>query len=271
MNDSRLDVDVLSLFTQYMRLVGTPSLEPEAGPDPRLAGKTLGLVNGSSWVQLWSYYYGRKHLPGVKLVNAGNEAVQLNFMAAHRNHEPCPPASNIEAFGRYARELVDLAGVDAIMVTCSTMNRSIGRVREAVAGSGVPVAAIDEPMMRAAAERGGVALVVATHGPTLASTRALLEETADSLGRPRPKCVFAQPEEAFELLGRGDIAGHNRLLEDAIRAAQKRDSLDSVVLAQLSMSVFSLSHPDPVAEFGVPVFNSGDEGFKNMAAILRGV
>lgn len=271
MSGARLDVDVLSLFTQYMRLVGTPSLEPETGPDPRLAGKRVGLVNGSSWVQLWSYYYGRKHLPGVKLVNAGDEAVQLNFMAAHHNHQPCPPVSNIEAFARYARELVELADVDAIMVTCSTMNRSIGRVREAVAGTGVPVTAIDEPMMRVAAERGGVVLVVATHGPTLASTRALLEETADGLGRARPTCVFAQPEEAFRLLGEGDIAGHNRLVADAIRAAQKRERLDSVVLAQLSMSVFSLSHPDPVAEFGVPVYNSGDEGFKHMAEVLRGM
>ena len=41
-------------------------------------------------------------------------------------------------------------------------------------------------------------------------------------------------------------------------------------LAQLSMSVFLLSHPDPVAEFGVPVLTSGQCGFEHMGDLLAG-
>ena len=41
-----LVADPVRLFSDYMRLTGTPSLAPEAG-DLQLMGKTLGLINGS--------------------------------------------------------------------------------------------------------------------------------------------------------------------------------------------------------------------------------
>ena len=75
--------DPVRLFGDYMRLTGTPSLKPESG-DPRLTGKSLGLVNGSTWVSLWGTWFGRAILPGVKMVHAGGDHVQLRFMAAHR-------------------------------------------------------------------------------------------------------------------------------------------------------------------------------------------
>lgn len=82
--------------------------------EQRLHGKKLGIVNGSAWVQLWSYYFGRVYLPGVKLVNLGNETIQLNFMKAHAEGSECPPKKNIELFALYARDLVELVGMDAI-------------------------------------------------------------------------------------------------------------------------------------------------------------
>lgn len=41
-------------------------------------------------------------------------------------------------------------------------------------------------------------------------------------------------------------------------------------LAQLSMTLFLLSYPDPRAEFGVPVFTSGQCGFERMRQVLAG-
>jgi len=41
-----------------------------------------------------------------------------------------------------------------------------------------------------------------------------------------------------------------------------------VVLAQLSMTAFALSYPDAEAEFGLPVFTSGQTGFQRMREIL---
>jgi Asp/Glu/hydantoin racemase len=265
--ESPFGVDPIRLFGDYMKVTGVPTLAAGSGPDPRLAGKTLGVVNGSSWVSLWSTYFGKLMLPGVKIVNAGNEAVQLNFMEAHRHGQPCPPQINIDLFCRYARDLFDLVRVDAILISCSTMNRAFRQVSEHMKDLGVPVVQIDEAMMEQAVAREGRILVIATHGPTVQSTQDLLRETARRLGKS-VDFVGATVEAAFDLLGRGEIAEHNRLLADTIRDVQRRDAIDVVVLAQLSMSVFCFSHPDPVAEFGVPVLNSGQTGFHRAGEIL---
>ncbi len=58
--------------------------------------------------------------------------------------------------------------------------------------------------------------------------------------------------------------------DEKIANNQAVQSIDVVVLAQLSMSVFSLSYPDPVASFGVPVLNSGETGFARAGEVLRG-
>lgn len=265
----RLDIDAKGLFSSYMKLVGVPELAAEPTDEPALYGKKLGLVNGSAWIQLWSYYFGRLHLPGVKLINVGNEATQLNFMQAHAQHLECPPRKNIEVFANYARDLVELYGADAIMVTCSTMNRSFPAVQAAVAGYGVPVIQIDQPMMERAVKNGGRTLIIATHGPTVNSTRMLLEETAVSVKGVKPlEYCGATVEEAFHLLGEGKIDEHNELIARAIREAQQADGLDQVVLAQLSMSVFRLTYPEPEAVFDVPVLTSGDEGFRRVRELF---
>jgi glutamate racemase len=249
-----------------MKLTGTPSLAPETGP-AGLSGKAVGLVNGSTWVSLWGTWFGRAILPGVKLVHAGGDHVQLRFMRAHEEGEPCPPTENIRSFVRTARELVAFHPVDAVLVTCSTMNRAAGAVRRALAPTGIPVVQIDEPMMEEAVRQGGRILVIATHGPTVGSTQALLRETAERLG-----CDVsfdgATIETAFDDLGRGNIERHNRSIVRAIRAAQKRGRIDTVVLAQLSMSVFALGHPDARRELGVPVLTSGECGFRRVRELL---
>lgn len=258
--------DPARLFGDYMRLTGTPSLAPEAG-QPGLTGKTLALLNGSNWVSLWATWFGRQILPGVKLVQVGSDATQLSFMRAHQAGVVCPPLRNIRAFSQMAKTTIELHRPDAMLITCSTMNRAVGAVRRAIAHSGVPVVQIDEPMMEAAVERGGRTLVVATHGPTVASTQALLAETA---ARLRRKISFAGAtiEDAFDLLGRGAITRHNALIARAIRSARKRGHIDSVVLAQLSMAVFALEHPQAEREFGVPVFNSAECGFRRIRELF---
>ena len=273
-----LGVDPIRLFGDYMKVTGVPTLDVGAtprgcpgtvrqGPGVAPTGKKLGVVNGASWVSLWSTYFGRLMLPGVKIVNVGNEAVQLNFMEAHRAGQPCPPQINIDLFCRYARDLFDLVGVDAILISCSTMNRAFRQVSEHMKDVGVPVIQIDEAMMEEAVNREGRILVVATHGPTVRSTQELLRETADRLGKS-VDFVGATVEQAFDLLGEGRIAEHNRVIAEAIRNAQSREPIDIVVLAQLSMSVFLFSHPDPVADFGVPVLTSGQTGFRRAGEVL---
>lgn len=261
-------IDPIRLFGDYMKVTGVPQLADATSPDPALAGKKLGLVNGSAWITLWCNYFGKAILPGVKLVNVGNEGVQLNFMRAHHAGEPCPPPVNIELSSNYAKDLVDLVHVDAVMITCSTMNRAYTQVSARMKGLGVPTVQIDEAMMEEAVSTGGRILVVATHGPTVKSTQNLLQETAERMGR-KVDFAGATVEEAFECLGQGRIAEHNQIIADAIRKAMAARHVDIVVLAQLSMAVFAFSHPDPVADLGVKVLNSAETGFRRAGEILR--
>jgi hypothetical protein len=260
--------ETLDLFARYLTVTGVAHLGPEPAGDPALLGKRLGLLNGSSWVSLWANYFGRLYLPGVQLVSAGNDAVQLSFMGAHARGQPCPPAANIEAFVRQARDLVRLGDVDAILMTCSTMNRAYPAVAKAVAGEGVPVVQIDAPMMEAAVETPGTILVVATHGPTVESTCRLLDETAERAGRTATYVKLCLPD-AWDCLAAGDAAGHNRCLEQGIRAAiGVRPDIRCVVLAQLSMALLLVSLPEADRVFGVPVLTSAACGFGRMRQVL---
>lgn len=260
-------VDAVRLFADYMKITGAAHTEPEPSGDPALIGKRLGLLNGSSWITLWSNYFGRLFLPGVHLINVGNEAVQINFMEAHERGDPTPPQSNIETFVRYAKDLVELGNVDAVLITCSTMNRSFPQVQKALDPYGVPVIQIDRPMMERAVKRGGRTLVVATHGPTVTSTQALLRETAESLESDITYSGLSVLE-AWVKLSRGDVEGHNQALAQGIKAAMEKEDFLSVVLAQLSMTVFLLTYPDPEKEFSIPVFTSGQCGFEYLRKVL---
>ena len=261
-------VDPKQLFGDYMKVTGVPSIGPVTKGEEGLIGKKLGVVNGSSWVSLWSTYFGKEILPGVKVINVGNEAVQLNFMEAHHRGENCPPKINIDLFSSYAADLFHLQRVDAVLISCSTMNRAFRQVSEKMKEFKVPVVQIDEAMMEEAVNTNGRILVIATHGPTVQSTQDLLKETANRLNK-KVDFVGATVEEAFDKLGAGDIEGHNKIIERAIKENLERERVDVVVLAQLSMSVFSFSHPDPIKDFGIPVLNSGETGFRRVGEILR--
>lgn len=259
--------DPIRWFSETLRLTGVAHTGPEPDGRSEYLGKRLGLINGASWITPWANYFGRLFLPGVHLLNVGNEAVQVNFMEAHDLGLPTPPQPNIDAFVRYAKDLAELGRVNAIMITCSTMNRSYPAVAQAMQAYNVPVIQIDRPMMERAIHHGGRALVIATHGPTVTSTQALLRETADALGTPIAYSGETV-EAAWRALAHGDVQAHNHLLAEAIRDHQAAERIDSVVLAQLSMTVFLLSYPNPEETFGVPVFTSGQCGFEYAGQVL---
>jgi len=264
------EVNPIQLFSMYMQIAGVPHLEDETSGDPRLIGKTLGIINGGAWIILWAYYFGRKFLPGVRIINVGNEAVQLNFMKAHKEGKECPPQENIEVFKRYALDIANLyRNVDVILISCSTMNRAYVHVQEEMKKYNIPVLTIDMPMMEEAVKsvKNGKILIIATHGPTVKSTQALLEEVARDMNK-RIEYTGETIEEAFEMLGKGDIEAHNELIARAIKKHQKAERIDVVILAQLSMTVFKFSYPDDLKEFGIPVLTSGECGFKKVRDIL---
>lgn len=259
--------EAIDLFSDYIRVTGVAHTGPEASGDPHLIGKRLGLINGSSWITLWANFFGRMYLPGVHLVNIGNEAVQINFMEAHAAGQVELPIGNLEAFERYAVDLARLGHVDAVLITCSTMNRAYPQVRETLKQYDIPVFQIDRAMMERAVNYGGKIMVIATHGPTVESTRSLLQEVAAENGQ-EANVNGVLVEEAWHFLSMGDIRNHNEVLARTIRNNVATEKIGCVVLAQLSMTVFQLSHPNPMDEFGVPVYTSGQCGFEAVREVL---
>ena len=194
----------------------------------------------------------------------------MNFIRADKEKKSCPPKENIDTFIYFAENTIKLFPVDAFLITCSTMNRSYKAVRKAMEKYKVPLVQIDEPMMERAVEIGGSAHIIATHGPTVKNTRLLLEETAFRMGK-KLKISGDTILEAFEYLGEGDIHKHNELIASFIEKALDRNrEIKSIVLAQLSMTVFLLSYPDPEKTFGVPVLTSGEWGFRRLRNVLLG-
>jgi hypothetical protein len=173
----------------------------------------------------------------------------------------------LSAFKRYALDLVELGHVDAVLITCSTMNRAYPLVREALRPYGVPVYQIDRPMMERALDHGGKILVIASHGPTVDSTMALLKEVAGETGST-VSMDGTLVEEAWDHLAKAEVEEHNAILAKTIHDHIQTEEIGCVVLAQLSMSVFLLSHPDPIGEFGIPVYTSGQCGFEAVREAL---
>ena len=60
--------DAIRYFENYLSVTGLPHTGPEIEGDPELIDKRVGLVNGASWIVMWSYYFGRQFLPGAHLI-----------------------------------------------------------------------------------------------------------------------------------------------------------------------------------------------------------
>lgn len=258
--------ELTKLFSLTLRFKGNVKYSHKEEADPELAGKILGVVDGATWISIWGDYFGKLLLPGVKLMHVGDDSIQNNFIKAKEEGRQVPPEENIERFCDYAVGLHEF-GADAVILTCSTMNRSYRRVKERLAPYNCPVIQIDVPMMRAAALSGKKVGLLVTLDTSVRSSELLLEEVAAEEKRSVDYKTYLC-EEAFAELGRGEIESHNQRLAGIIKKAVKEDGIGIMVLAQLSMGVFQFDYPEPEKTFGIPVLNSGYTGFKEARDVL---
>lgn len=126
--------------------------------------------------------------------------------------------------------LAEAIGAAAVLVTCSTVSRSVDRVRGRAA---IPLVAIDDALDADAVRMGRRIALVATAASTLEPSQALLAAAAARAGR-EIEVVPLLVEGALPALLDGDADTHDRLVLDAVRSAAA-DS-DVVVLAQATMA-----------------------------------
>lgn len=127
-------------------------------------------------------------------------------------------------------ESAELAGAEAVMVTCSSIGHAVSLSRPFI---DIPVLRIDEAMAEAAVTKGGRVGVAATLRTTLDPTLQLLQETA-LRSEKKIETVPCLCEGAFEAVISGQTDRHDRLVIDALTELMK--NVDVVVLAQASMA-----------------------------------
>jgi aspartate/glutamate racemase len=220
-----------------------------------LSNKTLGIIHAALISTKGVQPFIDEIIPEVKVVHHVDDTIQnLNFASP----PGVIPKVNYYKFATYAHYL-ETAGVDLILLACSTFNRAVELARPMI---NVPMLQIDRPMMDLAVEQGKRIGLLATVPTTVPSSERLLNIAAGEAGK-KIEITTILCSEAFAEIKKGNIQKHNELLLGEIDRLS--GMVDAIVLAQVSMSAL-----EPMLKnTKVPVYNSGRTGFIRVREILE--
>lgn len=219
-----------------------------------LSGKTLGIIHAVSLTIDAVKPYIAKYIPDVQIMNLCDDTIQRDNIEAGVG---VIPKVNYFKFAQYAHNLEE-AGVDIIMLACSTFNYAAELARPMV---NTPIAQIDRPMMELAVKTGKKIGLLATLATTVPSSERLLQIAASEANKEiEVETVLCG--EAFSEYLKGNYDRHNEILLKAIDSMS--EEVDCIVMAQLSMSKLA----PLLKETKVPVYNSGDTGFERVRDML---
>ena len=219
--------------------------------------KTLGIIHAIHKTIRAMEPFIAKYIPEVEVNHIADDTIQRDNITAGVG---VIPKRNYYKFAQYAHNLEE-AGVDVIMLACSTFNYAAELGRPLI---NIPIAQIDRPMYEAAVNCGKRIGLLATLSTTVPSSERLLKICAREQGKEiELKTVLRS--EAFDAWGRGDIETHNAMLLEEIENLSKE--VDVIAMAQLSMSALAPF----LTNTRVPVFNSGDTGFARVREMLEKV
>jgi Asp/Glu/hydantoin racemase len=216
--------------------------------------KTLGIIHAVNLTIRAMQPFIDKYIPEVEVVHLCDDTIQRDNIRAGVG---VIPKVNYFKFAQYAHNLEE-AGVDMILLACSTFNYAAELARPMIS---VPIMQIDRPMMEEAVQQGRRVGLLATLATTVPSSERLLRIVAGEQKREVEITTVLRPE-AFAAIQKGDAATHNAILLEEI--GKLADKVDSIVMAQLSMSALAPHLPAT----RVPVYNSGTTGFGRIRRML---
>jgi Asp/Glu/hydantoin racemase len=152
----------------------------------------------------------------------------------------------------------ELAGADAIMLTCTSVNKASALAKELIK---TPIFNIDEPMAKAAVKAGSKIGIIASVPTSPNGTKRLLNEEARKAGKEIELKVVIN-EDAFSALMAGDTEEHNRIIH--MEMDKLAAEVDVIVLGQISLARIEYNP-------GKPVFQVGKSGYEEAERILYGV
>lgn len=217
-------------------------------------GKTLGIIHAAVFTANTVEPYCKEILPEVEIVHLGDDTIQRDNLAAPVG---VIPKVNFFKFTTYCHFLEE-AGVDLIMLGCSTFNQAAEYARPMIR---TPILNIDRPMMDLAVRQGRRIGLLGTLPSTMPSSERLLREAAAEADRP-VEVIPVLCAEAFHALRQGNPQKHNEILLDAIDRLSRQT--DAIVMAQVSMSVLEKE----LTHVRVPVYNSGRTGLTRAREML---
>lgn len=225
--------------------------------EQRLIGKTLGIIHAAVFTANTVAPYCKEIIPEVEIMHLGDDTVQRDNLAAPVG---AIPKVNFFKFATYCHFLEE-AGVDLIMLGCSTFNQAAQLARPMI---NTPILNIDRPMMDLAVKQGKRVGLLGTLPSTMPASERLLREAGHDAGIDDLIVKPVLEAEAFKVLRAGDTAKHNEMLLDAI--SKLSTEVDAIVMAQVSMSALESELKNH--DFGIPVYNSGRTGFQRAREML---
>jgi Asp/Glu/hydantoin racemase len=196
----------------------------------------------------------REMLPGVETFQMLDESLLRNTITAGE----LTPGTTRRVLGHI--ESAADAGATAVLVTCSSIGAAAELAREVVP---VPVIRVDEAMADEAVRIGPRIGVIATLRTTLEPTADLVLRRAALAGVPIT-LTARLCEGAFEALGRGDAAAHDRAITEGL--TELAGKCDVIILAQASMARVAEALPEQ--ERPVPVLSSPRSGVASVKSLL---
>jgi Asp/Glu/hydantoin racemase len=191
--------------------------------------------------------------PEAEIVNLLDDGLSID-----RAREPDLSEAMIErfvSFGRYGHHM----GADGILVTCSAFGPAINRLIEVLP---IPVLKPNEAMFQAAIEQGQRVGMIATFKPAVGTMTDEFNEFVARCARPATLTTIVV-DDAIDLLRKGDVEAHNRLI--AARAPELA-GYDSIMLAHFSTSRAAAAVRNVVA---VPVLTAPDAAVDRMRAMVE--
>ena len=222
--------------------------------EQKLIGKTLGIIHAAVFTANTVTPYCQEILPEVEIMHLGDDTIQRDNLRAPVG---TIPKVNFFKFTTYCHFLEE-AGVDLIMLGCSTFNQAAEHARPMIT---TPILNIDRPMMDLAVQQGKRVGLLGTLPSTMPSSERLLRQAAAEAGR-EVDVVPVLCAEAFKILRAGNPQKHNEILLEAIDKLSRE--VDAIVMAQVSMSVLEKE----LTNTRVPVYNSGRTGFTRAREML---
>ena len=130
--------------------------------------RTIGVIHAAVFTSQVIQNFIDEIIPGVQVAHLGDDTIQMANNAAGPG---VIPKVNYFKFTTYARFLEE-AGVDIILLGCSTFNRAVEHARSMI---NTPLLQIDRPMMDLAVQTGPRVGLLATLPTTVPSSERLLQ------------------------------------------------------------------------------------------------